>query len=54
MLVHGKEGFAKRAKLDRAGMETVLKLRSEFGEPRKALTDPMKYVDESFYTEAMR
>ena len=35
-------------------METVLKLRSEFGEPKKALTDPMKYVDESYYNEAMR
>jgi len=54
MLAHGNEGFAKRAKLDRAGMETVLKLRSEFGEPKKALTDPMKYVDESYYNEAMR
>jgi ABC-type nitrate/sulfonate/bicarbonate transport system substrate-binding protein len=53
-LAQGSEGFAKRAKLDRAGMETVLKLRSEFGEPRKALTDPMKYVDESYYAEAMR
>ena len=54
LLAHGTEGFAKRAKLDRAGMETVLKLRSEFGEPKKALTDPMKYVDESYYNEAMR
>ena len=54
MLAHGTEGFARRAKLDRAGMETVLKLRSEFGEPKKALTDPMKYVDESYYNEAMR
>jgi ABC-type nitrate/sulfonate/bicarbonate transport system substrate-binding protein len=53
-LVQSGEGFAKRAKLDRAGMETVLKLRSEFGEPRKALDDPMKYVDESYYQEAMR
>jgi ABC-type nitrate/sulfonate/bicarbonate transport system substrate-binding protein len=54
VLVQSGEGFAKRAKLDRGGMETVLKLRSEFGEPRKALTDPMKYVDESYYVEALR
>jgi ABC-type nitrate/sulfonate/bicarbonate transport system substrate-binding protein len=53
-LVQSGEGFAKRAKLDRAGMETVLRLRSEFGEPRKTLTDPMKYVDESYYGEALR
>ena len=54
MLSQGDEGFAKRAKLDRAGMETVLKLRGEFGEPRKSLSDPMKYVDESYYVEATR
>jgi len=54
LLVHSTEGFAKRAKLDRAGMQTVLKLRSEFGEPKRELTDPMKYVDESYYNEALR
>lgn len=54
MLTQGSEGFAKRAKLDRAGMETVLKLRSEFGRPQKSLVDTAKYVDESYYHEAMR
>ena len=54
MLTQGSEGFAKRAKLDRAGMQTVLKLRSEFGRPQKALSDVDKYVDESYYLEAMR
>ena len=54
MLAQGSEGFAKRAKLDRAGMETVLKLRSEFGRPKKDLTDVERYVDESYYLEAVR
>ena len=54
MLTQGSEGFAKHAKLDRAGMQTVLKLRSEFGRPQKSLSDVDKYVDESYYIEAMR
>ena len=54
VLVQSGEGFAKRAKLDPAAMATVLKLRSEFGKPQKTLTDVNKYVDESYYLEAMR
>jgi ABC-type nitrate/sulfonate/bicarbonate transport system substrate-binding protein len=49
-----KEGFQKKAKLDVEGCRTVLKLRSEFAKPQKNLTDPMKYVDESFYTKAVQ
>ena len=54
VLVQSGEGFQKRAKLDAAGMATVLRLRSEFGKPRKELTDPARYVDESYYFEALR
>jgi ABC-type nitrate/sulfonate/bicarbonate transport system substrate-binding protein len=53
-LLAGPEGFQKKGKLDRAGIETVLKLRSEFGRPQKTLTDPDKYVDESYYRRAMQ
>jgi len=49
-----KEGFQKRAKLDIEGCRTVLKLRSEFAKPQKNLSDPMKYVDESFYWKAVQ
>jgi len=49
-----KEGFQRKAKLDVEGARTVLKLRSEFAEPQKNLTDPLKYVDESFYRKAVR
>ena len=51
-LVPGPEGFQAKAKIDLAGCETVLALRSEFGEPRKALRDASKYIDESYYVRA--
>ena len=53
-LLAGPEGMQKKAKLDRAGIETVLKLRSEFGRPQKDLRDPGKYVDETYYQKALR
>jgi ABC-type nitrate/sulfonate/bicarbonate transport system substrate-binding protein len=49
-----KEGFQRKAKLDVEGARTVLKLRSEFAKPQKNLTDPLKYVDESFYRKAVQ
>jgi len=51
-LVPGPEGFQRKAKIDLAGCETVLALRSEFGQPRKELRDASKYVDERYYFEA--
>ncbi len=50
----GKEGFQRKAKLDLEGARTVLKLRSEFAKPQKNLTDPMKYIDESYYRKAVQ
>jgi len=49
----GNEGFQRKAKLDIEGARTVLKLRSEFATPQKDLTDPMKYIDESYYRRAV-
>ncbi|MGZ5032271.1 MAG: ABC transporter substrate-binding protein [Usitatibacter sp.] len=54
VLVASPEGFQKKAKLDLAGIKTVLDLRSEFGVPKKALSDPSKYVDESYYRKALQ
>ncbi len=48
------EGFQKKAKIDLEGCRTVLKLRSEFAKPQKNLTDPLKYIDESYYARAAR
>jgi ABC-type nitrate/sulfonate/bicarbonate transport system substrate-binding protein len=52
-LVPGPEGFQKKAKIDLAGCDTVLRLRSEFGRPRRELRDAGKYIDESYYFRAM-
>lgn len=49
-----KEGLQKKAKIDLEGCRTVLKLRSEFAKPQKNLTDPAKYIDESYYARAVR
>lgn len=49
-----KEGFQKKAKIDLEGCRTVLKLRGEFAKPQKNLTDPLKYIDESYYGKAVR
>ena len=54
VMLSGKEGFQKQAKLDMKGARTVLKLRSEYAKPRRNLSDPKKYIDESFYRRAMR
>jgi ABC-type nitrate/sulfonate/bicarbonate transport system substrate-binding protein len=47
------KSFAKGGALDMEGVKTVLELRSEYGEPKKRLADPDKYVDLS-YLEAAR
>ena len=44
MLVN-QRGFTPEAKLDIEGVRKVLELRSQYGLPRKELTDPMKYYD---------
>ncbi len=53
VMLSGNEGFQRRAKLDIAGIRTVLEVRSEYGLPKKRLSDPLKYVDESFYRQAL-
>jgi hypothetical protein len=45
-------GFDRAAALDLEGARTVLKLRSEYGRPRKELTDPARHVDLSYYERA--
>lgn len=50
-LLGGREGFQERARLDRAGIETVLRLRGEYGLPKKALGPVDRYVDERYYRQ---
>jgi len=54
ILLDPSKGFARRAELDVEGVKTVLALRSEYGEPRKILTDPTKYIDLQYYENARK
>jgi ABC-type nitrate/sulfonate/bicarbonate transport system substrate-binding protein len=51
VLVNPK-GFAPKAELDIDGVRRVLELRSQYGEPKKQLTDPGKYYDPTYYAAA--
>jgi ABC-type nitrate/sulfonate/bicarbonate transport system substrate-binding protein len=53
-LLGGKEGIQPEAKLNLAGVRTVLKLRAEFGQPKKEIGEPAKYIDERYYNDAIR
>ena len=52
MLLADKGGVTRDIALDIEGIRTVLQLRSRFGMPQKTLTDPLKYVDLSYYQKA--
>jgi ABC-type nitrate/sulfonate/bicarbonate transport system substrate-binding protein len=54
VLLTGPEGFQKKGEINLAGVRTVLELRSEYGRPQKSLTDPSKYIDESYYKKALQ
>jgi hypothetical protein len=47
----GPKGFTPKAKVDLDGVQKVLELRSVYGEPRKALTDPTKYMIRNTMTQ---
>jgi ABC-type nitrate/sulfonate/bicarbonate transport system substrate-binding protein len=46
-------GLYRDLAIDLDGMRTVLALRSKYGEPRRILDDPMKYVDLSLRERAL-
>ena len=45
-------GFEPEARLNVAGMQQVLNLRSEYGQPQKKLPDPRKYFDLDYHKTA--
>lgn len=45
-------GIARDGVLDMTGVELVLDFRSQYGTPQKTLTDPMKYIDLSYFERA--
>jgi ABC-type nitrate/sulfonate/bicarbonate transport system substrate-binding protein len=50
----GPKGFARKGEIDVAGMRKVLELRSEYGQPKKSLTDPARYFDAKYQQAATR
>ncbi len=52
ILLDPKNGFSRKAELDLEGVRTVLALRSEYGNPRKSLTDSSKYLQLRYYEMA--
>jgi len=48
-VMSGAKGFTPKAAIDVEGVRKVLALRSEYGEPKKALSDPTKYYDPKYY-----
>lgn len=53
ILLDPKKGFSRKAAIDLEGVRTVLALRSQYGQPRKSLGDPMKYLDLTYYSRAL-
>jgi ABC-type nitrate/sulfonate/bicarbonate transport system substrate-binding protein len=52
VLLSPTDGFAKKAELDLDGIKTALALRTQYGEPKKTLSDPAKYYDLAYYRKA--
>lgn len=52
LLLADKGGITRDVALDLDGIRTVLRLRSKYGAPQKTLSDPIKYVDLSYYEKA--
>jgi ABC-type nitrate/sulfonate/bicarbonate transport system substrate-binding protein len=54
-LLHPAHGsLSRKAAIDVEGVRTVLRLRGEFARPPKALRDPSRYYDLSYYERALR
>jgi ABC-type nitrate/sulfonate/bicarbonate transport system substrate-binding protein len=45
-------GFTPKARIDVAGIRTVLALREQYGVPKKQLGPPTKYYDDRYYRQA--
>ena len=52
LLLGNRGGIARDLAVDLAGVRTVLELRSKYGTPKKALSDPAKYLDLTYYDKA--
>ena len=53
LLLTTDDGIQPHGSIDMAGIDTVLKLRTQYGQPHRDLKDAARYVDESYYREAI-
>ncbi len=53
-MLHPLRGFFSDVPLDPQGVRAVMDLRSRLGEPPRALTDPNRYTDNSYWMQAMQ
>jgi len=53
-MVTGPKGIPPKGALDVAGIPKILELRSEYGKPKKILTDPARYYDLKYYEAALQ
>lgn len=52
-LLDPSAGIFRDMRINREGVDTVLRLRSAYGVPRKLLNDPDRYIDESYLLRAL-
>lgn len=52
-VVKGRAALAKDAAVDLVGLKTVIELRDQYGEPKKKMGPPEKYMDLSYYKKAL-
>jgi len=52
MFVDKKSGLYRNLKVDMEGFKVVLALRAKYGQPKKDLGDPTKYIDLELYRKA--
>ena len=48
-----QNGFLRDGAVDLDGLRSVLEIRSKYGKPKKALTEPMTYFDPSVLPQAL-
>jgi len=52
LFVDPKRGLSRDLKVDVEGLKVVLALRARYGQPKRELGDPLKYVDVELYRKA--
>jgi ABC-type nitrate/sulfonate/bicarbonate transport system substrate-binding protein len=52
-LLDPSNGIFRDMRISREGVDTVLRLRSIYGVPRKSLSDPDRYIDASYLSRAL-